>query len=240
MTDAHRAGHELSYFPGEVNLRRAHVAIINKVDTADYDSIRQVRDNIARVNPRAVVIEAASPLFVSGSDEIRGRRVLVVEDGPTLTHGDMRYGAGVIAARRFGAREIVDPRPWLRGSLKETFKTYPSIGPLLPAMGYGEQQMRDLRETIDAAECDLVVVATPVDLGRILNIGKPFVPACSSPSAATPSTPRTAPTPNRRKSSPSRGVPWKKSPTWWNAVTIKSSSPTATGRRWGGSSCSRS
>jgi len=175
VTDPHRAGHELSYFPGEVNLRRAHVAIINKVDTADYDSIRQVRDNIARVNPRAAVIEAASPLFVSGSEEIRGRRVLVVEDGPTLTHGDMRYGAGVIAARRFGAREIVDPRPWLRGSLKGTFKIYPSIGPLLPAMGYGEQQMRDLKETIDAAECDLVIIATPVDLGRILNIGKPFV-----------------------------------------------------------------
>jgi len=173
VTDPHRAGHELSYFPGEVNLRRAQVIIINKVDTADYDGIRRVRENIQAVNPRATVIEAASPLFVAGAERIRGQRVLVIEDGPTLTHGDMRYGAGVIAAQRFGAREIVDPRPWLKGSLKDTFKKYPSIGPLLPAMGYGERQIRDLNETIAATECDLVLVATPVDLGRVLKLDKP-------------------------------------------------------------------
>jgi len=173
VTDPHRAGHELSYFPGEVNLRRAQVIIINKVDTADYDGIRRVRENIQAINPRATVIEAASPLFVAGAERIRGQRVLVIEDGPTLTHGDMRYGAGVIAAQRFGAREIVDPRPWLKGSLKDTFKKYPSIGPLLPAMGYGERQIRDLKETIAATECDLVLVATPVDLGRVLKLDKP-------------------------------------------------------------------
>ncbi len=173
VTDPHRPGHELTYFPGEVNLRRAHVAIINKVDTADYEGIRQVRSNITRFNPSATIIEAASPLFVAGSEAVAGRRVLVIEDGPTLTHGEMRYGAGVVAARRFGAREIVDPRPWLKDSLKETFKRYPSIGPVLPAMGYGQEQMRDLAATIDAAECDLVIVATPVDLGRVLDIGKP-------------------------------------------------------------------
>jgi len=173
VTDPHRAGHELSYFPGEVNLRRAQVIIINKVDTADYDGIRRVRENIQAVNPRATVIEAASPLFVAGAERIRGQRVLVIEDGPTLTHGDMRYGAGVIAAQRFGAKEIVDPRPWLKGSLKDTFKKYPSIGPLLPAMGYGERQIRDLKETIAATECDLVLVATPVDLGRVLKLDKP-------------------------------------------------------------------
>ena len=173
VTDPHRPGHELTYFPGEVNLRRAHVAIINKVDTADYEGIRQVRNNITRFNPSATIIEAASPLFVASSEAVAGRRVLVIEDGPTLTHGEMRYGAGVVAARRFGAREIVDPRPWLKDSLKETFKRYPSIGPVLPAMGYGQEQMRDLAATIDAAECDLVIVATPADLGRVLDIGKP-------------------------------------------------------------------
>ncbi len=173
VTDPHRAGQELSHFPGEVNLRRAQVIIINKVDTADYDGIRRVRENIQAVNPQATVIEAASPLFVAGAERIRGQRVLVIEDGPTLTHGDMRYGAGVIAAQRFGAREIVDPRPWLTGSLKDTFKKYPGIGPLLPAMGYGEKQIQDLKETIAATECDLVLVATPVDLGRVLKLDKP-------------------------------------------------------------------
>jgi predicted GTPase len=147
--------------------------VINKVDTADYQDIQTVRNNVARANPNATLIEAASPLFVAGSEQIAGRRVLVIEDGPTLTHGGMRFGAGVIAAQRFKAREIVDPRPWVVGSLRETFKKYPHIGPLLPAMGYSEEQMRDLAQTIDVADCDLVLIATPVDLGRILDLRKP-------------------------------------------------------------------
>ena len=173
VVDPHRPGHELTYFPGEVNLKRAHVVVINKVDTADYENVQTVRKNVARANPNATLIEAASPLFVADSEQIAGRRVLVVEDGPTLTHGGMRFGAGVIAAQRFKAQEIVDPRPWVSGSLKDTFEKYPHIGPLLPAMGYGEEQMRDLAQTINAADCDLVLVATPVDLGRILDIKKP-------------------------------------------------------------------
>jgi len=173
VTDPHRAGHELSYYPGEVTLRIADVVVINKIDSADFEDIQKVRDNIARVNPGAVVIDAASTIDVDNPEAIRGKRVLVVEDGPTLTHGEMKIGAGIVAARRFGAAEIVDPRPWVVGRLAETFRTYPNIGTLLPAMGYGKQQMDDLSATIDRTDCDSVIIATPIDLERIININKP-------------------------------------------------------------------
>lgn len=174
VADPHRAGHELAYYPGEVNIRRAHVVIINKVDTADPADVLKVRENVYRVNPKAIIMEAASPIFVDAHEKISGKRVLVIEDGPTLTHGGMRFGAGTIAAQRFGASEIVDPRPWARGTIAETFAKYP-IGNLLPAMGYGKEQMRDLEDTINSAECDLVIIGTPIDLSRVMNIRKPTV-----------------------------------------------------------------
>ncbi|MFQ5672715.1 MAG: cyclic 2,3-diphosphoglycerate synthase [Nitrospinales bacterium] len=175
VTDPHRAGHELAYYPGEANLKRAHVVVINKVDTADYKDIETVRNNARRVNPDAVLIEAASPLSVEGGAQIGGRRVLVVEDGPTLTHGGMKYGAGVIAAERYGAKKIIDPRPWVSATIKQTFDQYPAIGNVLPAMGYGKEQMRDLQNTINAADCDLVIIGTPIDLSRVIDIRKPSV-----------------------------------------------------------------
>jgi predicted GTPase len=174
VVDPHRPGHELSYYPGEVTLRMADVVVINKIDSADYDNIQKVRDNIAAVNPDAVVIDAASTIGVDRPEIIRGKRVLVVEDGPTLTHGEMTIGAGMVAARRFGAAEIIDPRPYAVGKLAETFEQYPGIGKLLPAMGYGEQQMKDLESTINKTDCDAVVVATPIDLGREIKINKPY------------------------------------------------------------------
>ena len=173
VADPHRPGHELAYHPGEANLRMADVVVINKIDTADLDGVTAVRDNIRRVNPDALVVEAASPIFVDDPAAIRGKDVLVVEDGPTLTHGEMAYGAGVVAARRFGAAKIVDPRPWAAGSIAETFAKYPGTGPLLPAMGYGGQQQADLQATINATPCDLVIVATPIDLSRVVAIAKP-------------------------------------------------------------------
>ena len=173
VTDPHRPGHELDYYPGEVNLRRADVVVINKVDTADGGNVETVRTNIARVNPGAVVIDAASPIGIDDPAMITGKRVLVVEDGPTLTHGGMKIGAGVVAARKFGASEIVDPRPYLVGSLRDTFAAYPEIGAVLPAMGYGQRQIADLEATIDAADCDVVIIGTPIDLGRLLTIDKP-------------------------------------------------------------------
>jgi predicted GTPase len=177
VTDPHRPGHELRYYPGETNLRSADVVIINKIDSAEPDAVRQVRKNISSSNPRAQVIDAASPITLSDPDLIRGKRVLVIEDGPTLTHGGMTYGAGVIASRQHGAAEIVDPRPWVSGAIRETFQSYPEIGPLLPAMGYGEAQIHDLQETIQAVECDAVVIGTPVDLTRLIKTGKPTVRA---------------------------------------------------------------
>ena len=173
VTDPHRPGHELRYHPGEANLRSADVVVINKVDTASPEGVAEVREDVYAVNPRAVVIEAASPIFVEDPGAIRGKRVLVVEDGPTLTHGEMTYGAGVVAARRFGAAELVDPRPYAVRSIAATFEKYPHIGPLLPAMGYGEEQIRDLQETINRAECDLVLVATPIDLRRLIDVRHP-------------------------------------------------------------------
>jgi predicted GTPase len=173
VTDPHRAGHELRYYPGEVTLRIADVVIINKIDTSAPEAIQEVRDNIDKVNPQAIVIDGASPIKVDDQKLIRGKRVLVVEDGPTLTHGEMKIGAGVVAARKFGAKELVDPRPFTVGRLSDTFRIYPNIGTLLPAMGYGEEQLRDLEKTINNTDCDSVVIATPIDLKRIIKINKP-------------------------------------------------------------------
>ena len=173
VVDPHRPGHELTYYPGEVNLRRADVVIINKIDSADLADIETVRANIAKVNPGARVIDAASTLRLEDPSVVRGRRVLAVEDGPTLTHGGMKIGAGVVAARKYGATEFIDPRPYLVGSLGDTFETYPDIGTILPAMGYGEEQLRDLEATINTTDCDAVVVGTPIDLARIVDITKP-------------------------------------------------------------------
>jgi len=173
VVDPHRPGHELRYHPGEANLRRASCIVINKIDTADKQGIEQVKANIARYNPKALVIEGASPVTVEDPTSIRGKRVLVVEDGPTLTHGEMGYGAGVIAAQRFGAASLVDPRPYAVGSIAATFKKYPGIGTLLPAVGYGEKQMNELKQTIDKVDCDLVLIATPIDLRRTIHFVKP-------------------------------------------------------------------
>jgi len=173
VVDPHRAGHELRYHPGEANLRMADVVVINKIDTADLSNVATVRENVRAANPTATIVEAASPIFVENPDEIRGKKVLVVEDGPTLTHGEMAYGAGVVAARRFGAAEIVDPRPYAVGSIVETYEKYPTTGPVLPAMGYGRKQTEELGLTIHATPCDLVIVATPIDLRRVVQITQP-------------------------------------------------------------------
>ena len=173
VVDPHRPGHELSYYPGEVTMRLADVVVINKIDSADFEDIQTVRNNIEKTNPRAIVVEAASTIKVDKPELIKGKRVLVIEDGPTLTHGEMKIGAGVVAARRFGASAIIDPRPFVVGRLAETFRLYPNIGCLLPAMGYGEQQMKDLSATIEKTDCDSVVIATPIDLGRVIKIAKP-------------------------------------------------------------------
>ncbi len=175
VADPLRPGHEVSYHPGEANLRRADVVIINKTDTAHPDHVESVRQNTEAANPRALIIEAASPIFVEGREQIRGKRVVVVEDGPTLTHGGMTYGAGVVAARKFGAAAIVDPRPYAVGSIAETYRKYPSTGPVLPAMGYGAKQVADLEATLRAADCDLIIVATPIDLRRVIGMDKPSV-----------------------------------------------------------------
>ncbi len=175
VVDPHRPGHEIGYFPGETNVRMADVVIINKVVEAQFDHIEEVRENVRSVNPNCEIIEAASPLTVDDPSLIRGKRVLCVEDGPTLTHGGMKYGAAVVAALRGGAEELVDPRPWVTGKLAETFEIYPEIGSLLPAMGYGAEQVADLQKTINDVDCDTVVIGTPIDLRRIVKIDKPAV-----------------------------------------------------------------
>ncbi len=175
VADPHRPGHELTYHPGETNLRMADVVIINKVDTSDYANILRVREDVQSVNPHAIVIEAASPIFVDRPQEIRGKRVLVIEDGPTLTHGSMAYGAGVVAAQRYGATEIVDPRPFAVGSIKATYDKYPGTGKLLPAMGYGKEQIDELAQTIDRSGVDLVLSATPIDLSRVMRVSLPVL-----------------------------------------------------------------
>jgi len=174
VADPHRAGHEKAYHPGETNVRMADVFVINKVDTADPDKVIAVRNTLHELNPHAVVIEGASPLFVDDPDSIRGKRVLVIEDGPTLTHGEMAYGAGWVAARRFGAAEIVDPRPFAVGTIHDTYVKYPNTGAILPAMGYGDAMVKDLEKTINKADVDLVISATPIDLNRILKVNKPM------------------------------------------------------------------
>ena len=173
VDDPHRPGHDMTYHPGEANLRSADVVVINKIDTADMENVAIVRRNIRAVNPKAIVIEAASPIFVEDPNAIVGKDVLVIEDGPTLTHGEMAYGAGVVAAHRFGAANIIDPRPYAVGTIAETYKKYPGTGAVLPAMGYGGQQIADLAETINNAPCDLVIIATPIDLRRVIEIHRP-------------------------------------------------------------------
>lgn len=175
LTDPHRAGDEVGYHPGEANVLMADVIIVNKVETAKPDDVERVKENVRRLNPDAVLIEAASPITVRDTEPIHKKRVLVIEDGPTVTHGDMEYGAGTIAAKRFGASELVDPRPHAVGSIKETLKKYPHLGNLLPAMGYTDQQIKELEETINAVDCDVVVSGTPIDLRRILSVDKPVV-----------------------------------------------------------------
>jgi predicted GTPase len=175
VVDPHRPGHELTYYPGEATLRMADVVVINKMDSASPENIQIVRDNIYKVNPTAAVVDGASPLTIDKPELVRGKKCLVVEDGPTLTHGEMKIGAGTVAAMKCGAGELVDPRAYAVGRLKETFEKYPNIGVLLPAMGYGEQQVRDLEKTINATPCDVVVIATPFDLSRIVKIDKPTV-----------------------------------------------------------------
>jgi predicted GTPase len=175
VVDPHRPGNELTYYPGETNLQMADVVIINKIDTADPEGIQIVRDNIRELNPDAIVIDGASPITVDNPDLIKGAVALVVEDGPTLTHGEMTYGAGVVAAEKYGAADLVDPREWAVGTIKDTYDKYPEIGILLPAMGYGKQQMKDLEDTINASDCDVVIIGTPIDLRRVININKPTV-----------------------------------------------------------------
>jgi predicted GTPase len=175
VADPHRPGHELTYYPGETNVRLADAVVINKEVEAEFDKIEEVRENIRSLNAHCAIVDGASPLTVENAERIRGKRVLCIEDGPTLTHGGMKYGAAVVAALRFGASEIVDPRPWVKGKIAETFALYPEIGALLPAMGYGSQQMADLEKTIAAVECDTVVVGTPIDLSRIIKIDKDWV-----------------------------------------------------------------
>jgi predicted GTPase len=175
VADPHRPGHETSFHPGETNARMADVVVINKIDTADPENVRKVRESIKTLNPKAMIIEAASPIDVEHPELIRGKRVLVIEDGPTVTHGGMTYGAGVVAAKQFGAAEIVDPRPWISGIMAGTFAKYPGIGKLLPAMGYSGDEIANLQAVIDAVPCDAVVIGTPIDLTRIIKINKPAV-----------------------------------------------------------------
>lgn len=173
VLDPHRPGHELTYHPGETNVYNADVIVINKIDSASFEDIQEVRQNVKAANPKAIVIDGASPVFVDKPELIQGKVVLVVEDGPTLTHGEMTYGAGVVAAEKFGCDDMVDPREFAVGTIADTFEKYPEIGILLPAMGYGDQQIKDLEDTINATECDAVVIATPIDLNRIIKINKP-------------------------------------------------------------------
>lgn len=172
VVDPHRPGHELLYYPGETNFRRADVIVINKMDTADKKNVDIVLDNIKKYNPDAAIIRANSKIGVENGDQIKGKTVLVVEDGPTLTHGEMRYGAGIVAAEKYGAGKIIDPRPFAVGSIKNTFEKYNHLDRVLPAMGYGKQQMQELAETINKSDCDLVVSGTPIDLGRLIKTNK--------------------------------------------------------------------
>ncbi len=175
MVDAQRAGHEVLYYPGETTLRIADVVVFNKIESGDLDDLLMVRENVAKVNPDALVIDAVSPTFIDNPEQIRGKRVLVIEEGPTVTHGEVEYNYGALAALKYGAAELVDPRPYAVGKLKETFEIYPELGPILPSMGYSDQQIADLEKTVANTPCDLVVIATPIDLKRVIKIDKPSV-----------------------------------------------------------------
>ncbi len=175
MVDPQRAGHEKNYFPGESTLRIADIVVVNKIESADLDDLQLVRKNVAAINPAATVVDACSPTFVQDPEQIRGKRVLVIEEGPTVTHGEVKYSYGSITAQKFGAIELVDPRPYAVGKIKQTFEQYPALGPVLPSMGYSEQQRKDLQATIEQTPCDLVVIATPIDLNRVISINKPNV-----------------------------------------------------------------
>ena len=172
VVDPHRPGHELKYHPGETNFRRAQVLVINKIGTTEKENVEMVLNNIKKFNPEATIIRANSPIFISEAEEVAGKTVLVIEDGPTLTHGGMPYGAGIIAAEKYGAAKITDPRPYAVGSIKETFQKFPHLDKVLPAMGYGREQMAELAQTIDKVDCDLVIGATPIDLGRLIKTNK--------------------------------------------------------------------
>ncbi len=175
VADPHRAGHEITYHPGEANLRMANVVVINKIDTADPNNVKLVKQNIKTVNPNATILEAYSPITADKPELIKGKRVLVIEDGPTLTHGNMPYGAATIAAKNFGAMEVVNPKSYAVGSIKETYEKYTHLGPILPAVGYGEKQVAELKETIDRTPCDVVIIGTPIDLRRVVAISRPTV-----------------------------------------------------------------
>ena len=175
VTDPHRVGHEKTYYPGAVNLRMADIAVINKIDTANSENISQLRKNIFELSPKAILVEAASPIKVDNPEIIRGKRVLVIEDGPTLTHGEMQFGAGVVAAQKYGAREIIDPKPFAVGSIKDTYQKYPLIGTLLPAMGYGEKQIKELEKTINNSDAEIIIIGTPIDLSRVMKVNKKYV-----------------------------------------------------------------
>jgi len=172
VADPHRAGHEMTYYPGQVNIRMADVVIINKIDTASPENVALLRNNIFKMAPEAILIEAASPIKVEFAEKLRGKRVLVVEDGPTLTHGGMEFGAGMVAAQKYGVKEVIDPRPFAIGSIKNTYEIYPLIGKVLPAMGYGEEQVKELESTINRSDAEMVIIGTPIDLSRIMHIGK--------------------------------------------------------------------
>ena len=176
VVDPHRAGHELLYYPGETNFRRADVLIINKLDTAAKENVEKVIENIKAINPSATVIRAGSPISVQNGGEITGKRVLVIEDGPTVTHGGMAFGAGIVAASKYGAAEVVDPRPFAVGSIKKTFEKYRHLEKVLPAMGYGETQVKELAETINSIDCDLIISGTPIDLNRLIKTRQPMLP----------------------------------------------------------------
>ncbi len=175
MVDPQRAGHELKYYPGETTLRIADAVVVNKIESADLADLQTVRNNVAKIAPNATVIDACSPTFVDNPEQIRGKRVLVIEEGPTVTHGEIKYNYGSITAQKYGAAELVDPRPFAIGKIKETFQIYPQLGPVLPSMGYSPQQIKDLEATIENTDCDLVLIATPIDLNRIIKINKPTV-----------------------------------------------------------------
>ena len=175
VLDPLRPGHEVLYYPGKVNFELGHVLLFNKMDVAKNEDVEKITENIQKINPKATVVKANSSIQVSAPELIKGKRVLCIEDGPTVTHGEMKLGAGVIAEQRFGAAQIVDPRPFLKGTLQETFQIYPNIGTLLPAMGYGESQIKSLEDTVNACDCDAVIIATPIDLQRLINVNKPTV-----------------------------------------------------------------